>query len=254
MNQRFGEVPGLIPLTPLIKKIIVINVAVWLFLVLVPSFFSNVANQIFSIFGFVPFRFFTEFWLWQPFTYMFVHSPNVFHLVFNMLMLWFMGGEVENRLGKGFFLFYYLGCGAGAAIFYLLGVMVYYQFTGNVAIMETPVVGASGAIFGLLYAYGRLFGERIVSFMMIFPMRAKHFVMLLGAIEIMNLLSQGFGGTVSNLAHLAGILSGYLLLRFGPNLKDRWNRWRTRSHGRNLKLVVDNDLSNKGQRAPRYWN
>lgn len=243
---------GVMPVTPTIKKLIIANVGIWVVLVLIVQNFFLKGSDIFEWFGFMPIHFFHDFWLWQPFTYMFIHSENVFHILFNMLLLWWLGAELEIYWGRRYFLFYYLTCGVGASIVYLVCVLLYYAATGNIGPMSFPVVGASGAIFGLILAYGMLFGERVVYFLMIFPMKAKHFVMIIGGIELMNLLSQGFASQVSNLAHLGGIVTGYLLIKVGPRLRDIMVRRQTKAHGRRLKLVVDNQDKKTG--GPRYWN
>jgi len=127
--------------------------------------------------------------------------------------------------------------------------VIYYFISGNALPLQAPVVGASGAVFGLMLAFGMIFGERTIFFMMIFPMKAKYFVMLLGAIELVSLLSSGFGSNVANLAHLGGIVAGFLFLIFYTKWQGRRVRKRTKRHGRSLKLVVDNERKN-----PRYWN
>jgi membrane associated rhomboid family serine protease len=112
-----------------------------------------------------------------------------------------------------------------------------------------------------MLAYGILFGERIVYFMMVFPMRAKWFVLILGAVEVATLLNSGIGGSqVANLAHLGGLASGFIFLRTYTWWQQR--RWRNKSskRGRGLKLVVDNDRSGDGKPpggggdGPKYWN
>jgi membrane associated rhomboid family serine protease len=250
--MRPQDIQGVMPLTPVVKKLIIINVAIWVVFVLILQNFVLKSGEIFEWFGFMPVRFFHDFWLWQPFTYMFIHSENVFHILFNMLLLWWMGAELEIYWGRRYFLFYYITCGVGAAVVYLICVLTYYAVTQNLAPLTFPVVGASGAIFGLILAYGMLFGERVVYFLMIFPMKAKHFVMIIGGIEFMNLVSQGFSSQVSNLAHLGGILTGYILFKIGPRLRDFMVRRQTKAHGRRLKLVVDNKDQKTG--TPRYWN
>ena len=142
------------PLTFIVKRLIIANVAIWFVFVLVLQNLASNSNFVFEWFGFHPLRFYEDFWVWQPFTYMFLHSANVFHVVFNMLLLWWLGSELEIYWGRRYFLFYYLTCGVGAALIYMLSVFIYYLVTGNAAPLMFPVVGASGAIFGLILAYG----------------------------------------------------------------------------------------------------
>ncbi len=253
---------GVQPITPTVKKLIIANLAIWFFLVLIVQNFVMKDSSISYWFGLVPGKMLASMWVWQPFTYMFLHSENVFHIVFNMLLLWWLGSELEMLWGKKFFTFYYFACGIGAAFIYVGSVVVYYLVTGKPMVvpmnvmmnssnpMWEPVVGASGAVFGLILAYGMLFGERTVLFFMLFPMKARYFVMILAGIEFFSLIGQGFSSQVSNLAHLGGFIVGYLILRVTPRLKEYLVRRQTENRGRRLKLVVDNE----SQKNPKYWN
>lgn len=248
------------PLTPMVKKLLIVNVAIWFFGVLIiQKFFLN-APYIFAWFGLVPEKIINDFWIWQPFTYLFVHSYSIFHLLFNMLILWWMGADLEPRWGSRFFLTYYLVCGVGAGWFYVAGVTLYYFVTGHFDLMMTPVVGASGAVFGLMLAFGLIFGERIVYFMMIFPMKAKYFVMLLGGIELVTLLNSGENNQVANLSHLGGLVVGYLYLKFRTRLSGFWSgrKGGRKKGGPKLRLVVDNESKLRQKEdfggGPRYWN
>jgi membrane associated rhomboid family serine protease len=240
-------------LTPVIKRLIIVNVALWIGGVLILQNMFLQENFLFRWFGLVPYKVIFEFHIWQPFTYMFLHASNVFHVVFNMLMLWMLGSELESRWGGRFFLLYYMVSGVGAALLYMIAVFVYYLISNQFLPLQIPVVGASGAVFGLFVAYGILFGERTIYFMMMFPMKAKHFVMILAGIEIVSLLSTGLHGDVANLAHLGGLVSGYLFLLFWSQWKRGQKPSKPRKRGRKLKLVVDNER-NEGSDGPRYWN
>jgi membrane associated rhomboid family serine protease len=248
----------MVPVTPVVRWLIGINVGIWIIFQLILEGYFLSGSPITRTFGFVPENFITHFYVWEPLTYMFLHSRNVFHITFNMLLLWWLGAELEQRWGSKFFLSFYLVSGIGAGIIYGLVVLLHgLVFTPSVAVWETPVVGASGAIFGLMLAYGMIFGERVVYFMMVFPMRAKYFVMILGAVEVVTLLNNGMGhGDVANLAHLGGIASGFLFLQGYTRMQQR--RWRKQSdrRGRGLKLVVNNDGKDDkgGGGGPKYWN
>lgn len=243
-----------IPVTPVVKWLIIINLAVWVVFQLIVERLLLGQPIVTLLFGLVPFSVLQKFFVWQTFSYMFLHSYSVFHIVFNLLLLWMMGSELEQRWGSRFFLIYYLVCGWGAGVIYSLTIGIIGLVTGSFPGWTTPVIGASGAIFGLMLAYGIIFGERIVYFFMIFPMKAKVFVLLLGAIEFVTLLSSGIGGSdVANLAHLGGIISGFLFLKVYTHRQQ--NRWRKRSgeRGRGLRLVVNNDRK-KEKDGPKYWN
>lgn len=190
--------------------------------------------------------------IWQLFTYIFLHSLDVSHILLNLLMTWFLGSELERLWGWRRFLFYYLGSGVGAALFYTLTVFLWHTFLGGTLGLITPVIGASGSVFGLILAYGILFSDRTIYFMLLFPMKVKAFVLILAGVEILSLLAHGVGGSgVANLAHLGGFISGYLLLLWLKRNKKKLNtfEWQRKSK---LRLVVDNEK--EPDQKTRYWN
>ncbi|MBQ3248437.1 MAG: rhomboid family intramembrane serine protease [Alistipes sp.] len=157
-----------------------------------------------------------HFSLWQPLTYMFMHG-GFSHLFFNMFSLWIFGRTLEIEMGWKRFLTYYLVCGVGAALFQMgvAQIDLSHMEVGSLewqAYMSTPTVGASGAIFGLLLAFGMMHPNAIIS--LIFPpiaMKAKWFVIIYGALELL----LGVSGTMDNVAHFAhlgGMFWGWLLI------------------------------------------
>ena len=146
------------------------------------------------------------FWPWQLLTYGFMHAPNVLtHILFNMLMLWMFGRELERLMGPKRFLTYYLTCVVGAGVVQL----IVAGFQGSFH----PTVGASGGVFGILLAYGMTFPNRMIMLMFPpIPMKAKYMVILFGCLELYMGVSGGAPG-VANFAHLGGMLFGFLLLR-----------------------------------------
>jgi len=238
------------PVTPVVKKLLILNLGFWLLSLFMSMVF--VEPYLRNWFGLSAYKVGQEFWLWQLFTYMFLHAANVFHILFNMLLLWWIGSELELYWGRRYFLFYYLACGVGGGLIWVIGTMIYFLMTGNSVPLRTDVVGASGAIYGLMLAYGLLFGERVIHFLMLFPMKAKFFVMILAGVQVMNQLSDGFNSQEAVLAHLGGMVTGLILLKIGPKIQELWRRRQSRSHGRKLKLVVDN--VKPGQPGPKYWN
>lgn len=143
--------------------------------------------------------------VWQLFTYMFLHG-DVGHLILNLLMLAFIGSELEAVWGRRRFLTFYFFCGLIAALHYLFLQVLF-------APSNYPMVGASGGIYGLLMAYGLLFGERVLLFMMLFPMKAKHFIWVLAGVEFLTgLFSSSPGSGWSSVAHLGGMLGGSVYL------------------------------------------
>lgn len=191
--------------------------------------------------------------LWQLFTYMFFHDPTVFfHILFNMLVLWMIGSELESVWGSRYFLKYYLLCGVGAGLFYFMVSLIFFRNSANYGI---PMLGASGAIYGLLLAYGILFAERTLYFMMLFPMKAKYFVMILGGIELISTVLKP-NSSVANAAHLGGLVAGAVVLWWtvfyrkrqrnrgggGGGRSDRVSASKKRrKKASHLKLVVSND-------------
>ncbi|MEO7136015.1 MAG: rhomboid family intramembrane serine protease [Vicinamibacterales bacterium] len=162
--------------------------------------------------------------LWQPFTYMFLHSTTgIGHILFNMLALWMIGTELERTWGTRFFVKYYFITGLGAAATSLILAM----FSGTVYYSVT--VGASGAIYGLLLAFAMYFPQRML-ILLIFPVPARIAVCILGAIAFLSSIG-GPGGGVAHSAHLGGLVVGYLylkMLRGKPldELKYRYLRWK----------------------------
>jgi membrane associated rhomboid family serine protease len=256
----------MVPVTPVVKYLLMANIGIWVVIELIlGKIILGDSELVPHVFGLVPTNVVHNFFVWELFTYMFIHALNPFHILFNMLLLWWLGSELEQRWGSKFFAVFYVVSGVGAAVFYLIGVVLYALVNSGVApVWSTPVIGASGAIFGLMLAYGVIFGERIVYFMMMFPMRAKYFVMILGAVEIVTLLNNGLGNDVANLAHIGGIASGFLFLQAYTRFQQR--KWRKKSgtRGRGLKLVVNNDDPGSPDRdpsgktgkkdGPKYWN
>ncbi len=238
------------PFTPMVKWLLIINVAVWFIGQVILEGFLRV--PVTSWFALFPEKVLVNFQVWQLFTYMFLHSMQVTHILFNMLMLWFFGAELEQRWGSKFFLAYYLLCGVGAALIYCVGVWIYALTTGSTTGMIVPVIGASGSIFGLLLANGLLFGERIVYFFMIFPMKTKFFVAIMGFIQVVSMMTSSVaGGEVAYLAHLGGLVSGFIILKLRGRFEGLFNAKKSRNKGRNLRLVVNNE---KNDKPPKYWN
>ncbi|MBU4304978.1 MAG: rhomboid family intramembrane serine protease [Candidatus Omnitrophica bacterium] len=178
-----------------VRILIAINIVVFILCNFLPCF------PWFFIFGLVPSFLFTKWMLWQPVTYLFLHG-GLWHLVINMLMLWMFGMPLEEMWGSRRFLAYYFFTGIGAGIFSVL-------FAYN---SQIPVVGASGAIFGLLVAFSVISPESIILLFFIFPMKMKHAVVVLGGINLLGALSSG-GSGIAYTAHLGGGLLGYLYLK-----------------------------------------
>ena len=188
---------------PGVKWLIFANVGIY-----IVYFFGSLIHgaPIFQSFELVPADVARHGEIWQLVTYMFLHSAaSIGHILFNMLALWMFGAAIEETWGTRRFLEFYFICGIGAGICVVLANLAFgdpYQ----------RVIGASGAIYGLLLAFGMMFPDQEILVMFLFPMKAKYMVMIFGAIAFLSSF-QG-GGTVSNLAHLGGMLVGYLYIRW----------------------------------------
>lgn len=191
-------------LTPIIKKLVILMLAVFLLQMVVTSRFN-------TYLGLVPILVWKKFFLWQLFTYIFLHG-GISHLLFNLLALWMFGGELENLWGSAKFLRYFFFCGIGAAICTV--VLSPYQFI--------PVIGASGAIYGILLAFGWLFPNRLIYIYFLFPIPAKYFVILFGLIEFFSSLG-GTGGGVAHLTHLGGLFFGLIYMAY-PVIRQKIRR------------------------------
>ena len=227
---------GLPQFSSVVKKLAIVNVGIWFVLVLIVQQFFLDQPYVFKFLGFVPSAFLSQGFIWQPLTYMFIHSSSLFHILFNMLILWMFGSELERLWGSKFFLLYYFLCGIGASLIYFIVLSVVSLSGGSLGVIShTPVVGSSGAIFGLMLAYGMLFKDRVLYVMMIFPMKARTFVYLLVAIELLSILSNGLGGPIANLAHLGGLVTGLLFLILWKN----WSNIRLPNKKNILHIVRD---------------
>jgi membrane associated rhomboid family serine protease len=209
--SSFSFGPG--PLSPAIKTLIAINVGVFVLVWLLPAFLKQTVNE---YLGLVPAAFFQNVRVWQPVTYMFLHG-TIGHIFFNMLALWMFGTELERMWGTRFFLRYYFATGVAAAISTILISMAPFAVTARMFYSVT--IGASGAIYGLLLAYGLSFPNRPIYIYFVFPIPAKYFVMIMGGIALLSAMGDG-GGGVAHITHLGGLVAGYLLLK-GPRLRPR---------------------------------
>ena len=207
--------PG--PLSTSLKALIGANVALFLLQSAVPSVTWTL--------GLLPAAVLERFEVWRLAAYLFLHG-GVFHLLFNMLVLWMFGTDLERIWGTRGFLRYYFITGVGAGLLTVgfstlpLGV--------SEDIRQSLVIGASGAIYGLLLAYALYFPERPILMALLFPIPAKYFVIIIGAIALYS--SLGTGGGVAHATHLAGLIVGYLYLK-GPRkpleeIQYQYLRWR----------------------------
>ena len=172
---------------------------------------------------------------WTIITYMFVHA-GFLHVFFNMLMLFFFGPPLEEQWGQKEFIKYYLICGVGGALFTLL-------FGGG------TIVGASGAIYGVMLAYALNWPDSLIWIYAIFPVKAKYLVLFLGALSFFFAFA-GRADGIAHFAHLGGLVVGYVYLKKGWEVQARWNGLRKRLKKRKFSVVPGGSAS-KGARRPR---
>ncbi|MCK4548097.1 MAG: rhomboid family intramembrane serine protease [Candidatus Eisenbacteria sp.] len=200
-RQSSGGLAG--QFTPVVKKLIIANVAVHFFSMIIGPDGLGLLRYYFAL---VPGLISHKFFLWQFFTYMYLHG-SFSHLLFNMFALWMFGSMIESVWGSRRFFTYYTICGiGGGACTWLLS----HNWMG-------PTLGASGAVFGLLLAYGMLFPRNYIYLWFVIPIRAKHFVILFGVIELLAGMSHTPDG-IAHFAHLGGMLFGYIYIKRGFQL------------------------------------
>jgi membrane associated rhomboid family serine protease len=191
-------------LTPVVKNLMIIMGIVFLIQMFITRWIDY-------YFGLIPLMVWKRYFLWQLFTYIFLHG-GLSHILFNLLALWMFGGELENYWGSKKFLRYFLYCGIGAGVCTVI--FSPYQFV--------PVIGASGAIYGILLAFGWLFPNRPILIYFLLPIPAKYFVIIFGLIELFSSM-QGTGGGVAHLTHLGGLVFGLLYMAY-PVIRQKIRR------------------------------
>ena len=216
VSYSFG--PGAV--TPAIKLLIIANVVAFLVTLVVPVLKLQLGLSAVSVLE--------RFAIYQLVTYMFLHG-DVGHILFNMLALWMFGTDLERSWGTRFFTKYYFVTGVGAGLITVLWALSPLPYAENLA--YSIVIGASGAIYGVLLAYGMYFPHRVILLFLLFPVQAKYAVMIFGAIAFIFSLGAG-GGGVAHTAHLGGLIVGYAYLKrlrgSSPwqELKYWWLRWK----------------------------
>ena len=211
----------------------------------------------------------SDFHIYQFITYMFLHG-GLTHIFFNMFALWMFGAVIERVWGPKKFLFYYISCGIGAGIAqelvqyatYMYDGLAAYQYVNAGGVQMTidsyinlwTTIGASGAVYAILLAFGMIFpNERLFIIPFPFPIKAKWLVVGYIAIELFSAMS-GPGDGVAHMAHLGGMLFGFLLIRYWQKHPDSSQRF-GRSYGQeffdNMKRRYDQRQQNNGMRAER---
>ena len=223
-RQDSGGNPLLLPNG--VKLLLIINIAVFVLMEL-----SGQKNILFQLFGLVPRAVLQEYRLWQTFTYLFLHGGWI-HILFNMLVLWMFGKDLEMDWGKNEFLIFYFVCGIGSGLITVL------------ANINSPIVivGASGSIYGVLVAYGFTYPNRMVYLYGVFPLKVKYVVLGFGVIAFVASLSIT-QSKVSHITHLAGMIIGiiYILFNF------RWKNIRLWYTKIRLRSIQDKQNNHKDE-------
>jgi membrane associated rhomboid family serine protease len=218
-----------------VKWLLIINVALFVLYFLATNF--GYASW-FTPFGLVPGAVVFRGKIWQLFTYQFLHDPYGFgHILWNMLPLWMFGKDLEAVWGRKRFLQFYFLCGTGAGVCVVVANLLF----GNPNAMT---IGASGAIYGLLLAFGMLFPDRELLFSFLFPIKAKYFVMIVGAIAFLSSIAAP-GGGVSHFAHLGGMVIAYFYLKSSLMHRDllssvryQYKEWKLRRAKKNFQVYM----------------
>lgn len=223
-NSPFGSSisfgPG--PLSPAMTWIIGANVALF--------FIQTITDQLgwglTATLGLRPADVLGSLRVWQLATYMFLHA-GVFHILFNMLALWMFGTELERRWGTNYFLKFYFVTGIGAGVLTVLFSLLPFSFASQ--LYRSVIIGASGAIYGVLLAYGLSFPDRPIYMYFVFPIPAKYFVMIMGLLAFYSSIAERNG--IANATHLGGLLVAYIFLNRGrmnplAELKYRYMKWK----------------------------
>ena len=192
-------------ITPVVKNLVIINVLVFLAQIAMINGFTDSVDNIFV--GHTPLES-DMFKPWQIITHMFMHG-SIGHLFFNMFALAIFGSSLERVWGAKRFLQFYIFCGIGAFVIFQL-------IAGG---PNVTVIGASGAVYGLLLGFGMLFpNTEIMLLIPPIPIKAKYFVVIYGLLELFSAMSNNSDG-IAHVAHLGGMIIGYILIK-------RWQKSR----------------------------
>jgi membrane associated rhomboid family serine protease len=199
---------------------------------------SGKEDVFFRLFGLVPSTFISDLMLWQPFTYLFFHAPfyssvGISHILLNMLGLWVFGRELEEAWGKTKFLRYYFTTGIGSGL-----ITYFFQISS-----DNPVIGASGAVYGILLAYGISYPNRMLYIWGLIPVRSMWLVIIMGSIAFFGLLGNADG--ISHVTHISGMFIGYVLLKKKWRWRDIWFAIRKKTIEFQVQRYEENSIKKK---------
>ncbi len=179
--------------------------------------------------------------IFQIFTYPFV-STGLFSLFFDCLIIWFIGGDLEILWGESKYLRFLL-----YSLLFAAGCYLGYSFFLSKTFVA-PMLGVAGITYALLVAYGVLYGDRLMSFMLIFPMKAKYFCMILAGLQFYTAIFQAHAS--SSWGHLGAMIFAYFWVKGLGGFKKFKRKKKKKSH---LYLVEEDDESFPNEKGPRYW-
>ena len=237
------------PFTKAVKWLVLVNAGMFLFTTLLKAVAPAFGDTFSLVLSLVP-SFVLHGWICQLVTYSFLHA-TILHILFNMLWLWWFGATLEMDWGHRKFLEFYFFCVVGAA---LMTVAVSYTGLGGVR-PDVPTVGASGGVLGILMAFGLLYGnQEIWLFPIPFSIRAKYFVagiVFITLIEAINATGARHGENVAYIAHLGGLLFGFLYVKLLPrrgmafgvsekyfSFRNTYYRWKRRRAARKFEVYM----------------
>jgi len=195
-----------------LQALLIINLSIFILSSICDLIAPTLMVRAYSIFGLVPENFFQKYYIWQPFTYMFLHGSEM-HIFFNMLVLWFLGNQINKELQGTDFLTFYIFTGASAGIITLIVnsyLSIWYPIKGLI-----PTVGASGSIYALLTAFAIFYPNRKLYLYFLFPITARWLVIVISIYSTLSFIYDLSSGT-SHIAHLAGLISGVLYIKSNP--------------------------------------
>ncbi|GIS72337.1 MAG: rhomboid family intramembrane serine protease [Candidatus Neomarinimicrobiota bacterium] len=210
--------------TEAIKILIGVNIIIFLLKIISQNPATPFFNPIVDLFGLSS----STVWprIWQPFTYLFI-PKDFLHVFFNMFVLWMFGSELESIWGRKAFLRYYFTTGVSAGFVWLML---------NLSNANHTLAGASGAVYGILLAFGMMFPNRTVYLYFLFPIKVKYLVMFLVATEF--ILSMSTTSDISHITHLSAVVIGFVYLRYFWRWKDI--RFSIRKYVREFGLTIQN--------------
>jgi membrane associated rhomboid family serine protease len=225
----------------MVRRILVILVVAWIVLVVAERWMG--LTWFAQALALTPARVISDGWLWQLASYMWLHSTSTFtHILFNGIFLWMFGGTLEQQWGSRAFLRFYFFCGLGAGVVVLVSGALFFP--------QIPVLGASGAIYGLVAAWAITQPNRVVYLFGVFPIKGKHFALIPIVFALADFLVQGQG--TSHAAHLGGLATGALLVTGWWKPQKLYRQVRLLWLRRKLKVI-----DGGGRKTPPsggYWN